>query len=380
MALMEGAPVVSSVEGRIHGNVSGQVAVGNNILQNNVSHGGIVYVAAPGQTPTVRRRPSPVRLAGRAGAPVLGRESELAQVTSALRLDGVVEVCGPAGAGKTSLLKAILQDPPLDLAGDGVVYHNALAQPLEDTLQSLFEAFYASDVPFKPTDVEVRHALQPLRAVLALDEMGSAGNRTNQVLDAAPNAAFVLASDRPVLAGAGPSVSLRGLAEAPAMALLERCLGRELRRGERAPAAAIVRALGGQPLRLVQVAGVVKELNCSLPALAAELGAGDAVEALAERIFSCLGDDQREVLALLAAMDQAPVYVDNVADITGSPTSPLWSSHSSCWRWCRPTAPGSASPPTWVRSGARISSPRAGGSACWSRSPPGWRHRAGPSR
>jgi hypothetical protein len=73
---MKGAPA-GSVEGRIHGNVSARSPWANNILQNNVSHGGIVYVAAPGQTPTVRRRPSPVRLTGWARPPLLGRDREI---------------------------------------------------------------------------------------------------------------------------------------------------------------------------------------------------------------------------------------------------------------------------------------------------------------
>ncbi len=307
----------SSVDARIHGDISGQVAVGNNILQNNVSHGGVVYVAAPGQKPTVRRRSFPIQLAGRAEPPLLGREFELGEVASGLQVAGVVQVCGSPGAGKTSLLKSVVHRPPPDTAADGVVYHAAIGEPVDDVLQSLFEAFYTSDVPFKPTDVEIRHALQPIRALVALDDVTQASDRMQRVLDAAPSAAFVLASPRPVLAGVGPSLSLQGLGEEAALALLERGLGRALTARERSAAQAIVEALEGQPLSIVQVAGVVTQLNQSLPRLARQMRAGDGVETLTEKIFSSLSDNQRDVLALLAAMDQAPLYVDNVADLTG---------------------------------------------------------------
>jgi hypothetical protein len=309
-------PSAGGIDARIHGDVRGQVAVGTNILQNNVSHGGVVYVAAPGQIPTVRRRSSPVQLAGRAEPPLLGRDADLEQVVSALEPAGTFQVCGPAGSGKTSLLKSVLHGPLAGTAADGVVYHNTLTEPVEDTLQSLFEAFYTSDLPFKPTEGDLRNALQPIQALVALDDVSQEGpGRISQVLDAAPNTMILLASSRP-LAGAGSSLSLRGLTEEAALSVLERGLDRSLTARERPPARSIVRALEGQPLRLVQVAGVVRELKRSLPALAREMRSGDGVETLAETIFSSLGDDQRDVLALLAAMDQAPLYVDSVAELT----------------------------------------------------------------
>jgi hypothetical protein len=162
-------PSAGGVDARIHGDVGGQVAVGTNILQNNVSHGGVVYVAVPGQVPTVRCRSSPVQLAGRAGPPLLGRDADLEQVVSALEPAGTFQVCGPAGAGKTSLLKSVLHGPLADTAVDG--------------------------------------------ALVALDDVSQDGpDRISQVLDAAPNTMILLASLRP-LAGAGSSLSLRGLTE-----------------------------------------------------------------------------------------------------------------------------------------------------------------------
>ncbi len=321
LAVEEMPGSVSTVDAQIHGNIDGQVAVGNNILQNNVSNGGVVYVAAPGQTPTVRRRPSRVQLAGRAGPPLLGREAELEAIRAALEDAGLVEMFGIAGSGKTSLLKSVAHDPAIgaQTGADGVVYHNVLAEPVEDTLQSLFEVFYASDVPFKPTDVEVRHALEPIRALLALDDVSVGTDQLQMLLDAVPNAGFVFASSRPRLVGVGPLLRLRGLAEEPALALLERHLGRALTSGERRSARSIIQALDGQPLRLVQVAGVVKELEASLSDLAQELRTGDAVERLSDQVFALLSDDQRAVLALLAAMDRSTVYLDNVAELTGIP-------------------------------------------------------------
>ena len=304
------------VEARISGEVRGQVAVGNNIMQNNVSHGGVVYVAAPGQIPAVRPRPLPVELRGRRVPSLLGRTAELGQMAAALEADGLAEIWGDAGAGKTSLLKQVIHQAPAHPPLDGIVYHEALGEPAEDIVQFLFEAFYSSEVPTKATPAQLRHALGGIHALIALDDVDLSREQLGDVLDALPEARFLLAAPRRLLWGEGQSLALGGLPADTAVALLERELGRPLTR-ERPAAMAICAAVEGRPLRLLQVAALVSQLSCSLSTLARRITSGNGLDELAEVLFESLSEDQREVLGLLAAVDGATLRPEHLAELTG---------------------------------------------------------------
>src|SRR5918995_6440482 len=89
-----------SVRAAISGEVSGQIAVGNNIVQNNVAHGGLVYMAAPGERPLVRERRKPVYLRGRRPRELAGRKAEVDAALGAVRSGEPVQFYGPPGAGK----------------------------------------------------------------------------------------------------------------------------------------------------------------------------------------------------------------------------------------------------------------------------------------
>ncbi|HEX2042444.1 MAG TPA: hypothetical protein VHF24_07375, partial [Acidimicrobiales bacterium] len=54
------ATLGGTVDARISGQVSGQIAVGNNIVQYHVEHGGVINVAAPEERPEPRPRPLPL--------------------------------------------------------------------------------------------------------------------------------------------------------------------------------------------------------------------------------------------------------------------------------------------------------------------------------
>jgi Abnormal spindle-like microcephaly-assoc'd, ASPM-SPD-2-Hydin len=306
----------ASVDARITGNVSGQVAVGNHIVQNNVDHGGIVYMAAPGQVPTPRRRPLPVFLRGRRPRSLLGREVELAAVGRALEGGVPAELHGPEGIGKTSLVKLLCHQAP-PAASAGVVYYGALGEPVEDTLQFLYEAFYETDVPFKPTDAQIRHALGDLEALIVLDDLDVGRGGLDTLLDALPSATFLVASPRRALWGDGHVLELEGLPADAAVALLEREIGRELDIGEREAAQAIAAATKGEPLRLLQVAALVAELGEELTPLADRLAAGSAPEDLAALVVEALDDDQRAIFELLTVLGGPSLPPEHLAELTG---------------------------------------------------------------
>lgn len=171
------------------------IALDNNIVQNNVDHGGIVYIAAPGETPSPRLRSMPVILRGRRPPALVGRGEEVDAGLDALAEAIPMEFCGPPGIGRTTLLKYLSHRPPDASASQGVVYHEALGEPVEDTLQFLYEAFYQTSTPFKPTQAQIEHALGDIRALVVLDDV-KFGRRGVSLLLSLPSATFALASAR----------------------------------------------------------------------------------------------------------------------------------------------------------------------------------------
>ncbi len=104
----------SGVQARVTGSVSGQLAVGNNIVQYNVAAGAVVYHAPPGGIPEPRLRPR-VPIKGRAPR-LVGRERELEAALGALAPDTPLEFHGVPGVGKSSLVKHLGHHPPAELA------------------------------------------------------------------------------------------------------------------------------------------------------------------------------------------------------------------------------------------------------------------------
>lgn len=307
--------VASHVDARISGEIRGQVAVGNHIIQNNVDHGGVVYNLAPGETPRSWRRPAPDRRPRRPPA-LLGRERELAEILAEVADGTPVEIVGPGGIGKTSVLKQVVVQAPAAAGTDGVVYHEARDEPTEDTLQYLFETFYETNVPYKPSTAQVQQALKDIRALVALDDVPPDREGVARVLDTLPSANVVMATARRTLWGSGASVVLRGLPRAAAVALFERELGRTLDPAEHDAALAVAEALEGQPLRLLQVAALVNDLGYELGQLAEELREGSA-ERLAQLLHQTLDEDQRKVLDLLSSLGGATLPAPQLAAITG---------------------------------------------------------------
>jgi hypothetical protein len=297
-----GAPPTIAAD--ISGDVAGQVAVGSHIVQVSAAHGAIVNVAAAA---SVTARPAPVTIRPRDFAGLLGRASELERTLAALGDGMTVDLHGPAGIGKTSLLRHLCHRGA-DGFEHGVVFVRAAGEPLEDVAQFLFDAFYASDPAVKPTPAELRHRLADRHALVVVDDLGGTRDELEELLGCAPACTFLLGSVERLLWGEGVAQELGGLDDDAALALFERELGRELAGDERTRAAEQCRALGGRPLAVLQAAALARDGAATAPA------AGDtAVEAtLRER----LGGSARRVLALLELLAPAAVDADDIKAIT----------------------------------------------------------------
>jgi hypothetical protein len=318
----------AKIEAQIQGEISGQVAIGNYNIQIGSIHGGVVNIVQPEQQPRPWPRPTPVFLRPRPFPGLLDREAEVGTASAALQSATPVEFHGQAGLGKTTLLRHLSHHPAATSFPDGVVYLSARHQPIDDLLQSLFDAFYDSDVPFKPTDAQVRHALQNKQALILLDDIDLARDEVEALMDVAPGCTFLLASPERRLWGEGRAVALHGLPPDDAQALVERELGRPLTLEERTAVQALCTALKGHPLRLLQAAAMAREEGRSLAEVAVRLSAHDKarrtqipspVEALTAETLNALPKPERQVLAALAALDGAPLLADHLAALTGLP-------------------------------------------------------------
>ncbi|MDY7039533.1 MAG: NB-ARC domain-containing protein, partial [Chloroflexota bacterium] len=286
-------------------------------IQIGAIHGGVVNVVPPEQQPRPQPHPSPIFLRPRPFPGLLDREAEVSAATAALQSATPVEFYGQAGLGKTTLLRHLahhLPDAPLP---DGVIYLSARHQPVGDLLQSLFDAFYESDVPFKPTDAQLRHALQGKRALIMLDDVELARDEVQALMDAAPGCAFLLASSERRLWGEGRAVALHGLPPDDALALVERELDRPLTPEERIAVQNLCTALDGHPLCLLQAAAMVREEGSPLAEVARRTQSPSPAEALASEALKSLPETERQVLAVLAALGDAPLHADHLAALAG---------------------------------------------------------------
>ncbi|MFL7791240.1 MAG: NB-ARC domain-containing protein, partial [Anaerolineae bacterium] len=255
------APAKSALPTSVHieGSVSGQVAIGNNILQIGDVNGGVVNVMMPEQKVLPKPRPTPIDLRPRAFPNLLDRETEINTATTALQTAQPVEFQGQAGLGKTSLLRHLAHHPTAASFPDGVVYLSARSQPADDLLQSLYAAFYQADTPYKPTDAQLKHDLRNKRALILLDDVALEREDVEKLMDTAPACAFLLGSPERRLLGEGKSIALDGLPPDAAIALIERELGRPLTPQERPVAQRLRLDSKGNPLTLIQIAAEMRE-------------------------------------------------------------------------------------------------------------------------
>ncbi|MDY6877922.1 MAG: hypothetical protein SWK90_17205 [Chloroflexota bacterium] len=306
-----------NVEAHIQGQISGQVAVGNYNVQIGSVHGGVVNVVAPERQTRPRPIPTPVFLRPRPFPDLLDRAAEINAVAAALQSALPIEFCGQGGTGKTTLLRHLAHQPPDVPFPDGVLYLSARRQPLADLLQSLFDAFYESDIPFKPKDAQIRRALQSKHALIMLDDVELSRDEVETLMDTAPGCIFLLASSERCLWGEGRAVTLRGLPPDDALALIERELGRPLTPEERPAAQALCTALERHPLRLLQAVALAREEGLSLTEVARRTQTPSPTNALTTQVLASLSESEQRVLAALAALGDVPLNTEHLAALAG---------------------------------------------------------------
>lgn len=296
----------------IQGDVSGQVATGNNIIQVRSGHGSVVNIAQTVPQFGLRLRPTPVLLRPGPFHGLLDRATELDVVKTSFQSKLPAEFYGEGGLGKTALLRHLAYHHQDAIFPDGIVFLSDRGQPLADLRQSLVDAFYESDPSFKPTDAELRHALLNIRALILVDDVELERDEVEALMGTAPRCCFLLASVERHLWGGGRVVALHGLPVDEALVLVERELGRPLAQKECAYAQALCTALEGHPLRILQAAALVRREGYSLAKVVRRIQGATSCEALRTQVLEALSEPEREILGVLAASGGGPISVEHL--------------------------------------------------------------------
>lgn len=301
----------ASIEALIEGGVSGQVAVGNKNVQIHADHGAVVFFAAAQEQPSVRLRPLPIRQRPRAVRGFLDRQAEAAAALGAVATTLPVAVHGPPGVGKSTFLRHLAYAVEGGAAAEGTLHLAARHQVVEDLVQCLFEGFYECTAPYKPTPVQARQYLQDRKALVLLDDAELDADAAGELLDAAPDCAFVLASLQRYLWGESRAIALGGLPSAESRELFERELGRSLAAPENAGFESLCARVDGHPLRLLQSAAQVR---AGTPVG----GAAPLDESADARALAALSDDEKRALSALAAVGGGPLGSAHLAALLGT--------------------------------------------------------------
>ncbi len=316
---MPSADLTAGIQAEIRGSVSGQVAVGTHILQIGSVHGGVVNVAVPEQRPVPRPRAAPVLLRPRPFPGFLGRGEEVESAVAALRSARPVQLSGPPGAGKTSLLRHVAHHAVTASFPGGVAFLAALRQPADDLLQSLFEAFFQTDAPLKPTRTELGLLFQGWQALVVLDDVELPREEVERIQNTAPGCTFLWSAAERQGWGETRALPLAGFGPAEARALVERELERPLDAAEQAELDALRQATGGYPLALLQSAARVREEGLPLREVVARLRAAAAPGAAGVDAVAELPQPRRDLVVLLAALGGALVLPAHAAALAGVP-------------------------------------------------------------
>jgi hypothetical protein len=308
--------LVERIQARVQREDSGQIAVGAHVLRIGSVHGEIVDVAATRQQPQPQPRPVPIQLRPRPFPAILDRIEETTAAIRALESLQSVELFGEIGIGKTVVLRHLAHTINSKLFQDGIIYREVRGVPPEDILQLLWGDFFECDVPFRPTDSQLRHDLQTKNALVILDAAELSRTEAERVMNVAAGCTFLLGSaDRHLWGSEAHATQLAGLPAKDVRALIERELSRPLTADEALTVEPITVAFKGNPLRILQEVAMARLNDRSLTSVAQDLRSDGSSEKFAAHIAAPLSSTQRRILSALAIFSGAPVQATTLSEL-----------------------------------------------------------------
>ncbi|MDX2215205.1 MAG: choice-of-anchor D domain-containing protein [Oculatellaceae cyanobacterium bins.114] len=300
---------------------SAQMAIGNKVM-HQTSRGGVVNLVSGQGRLVVRSRLVSTPSQGSQPFPdLLDRQLETEEAIAALQAGSSVAFFGETGSGKTALLRSLAHHS--ELAGafrDGIVYQRGRFHSASDVLQSLFDAFFECDSPIaiRPTSDELRQAFQSHRALAILDDLDLPETEVAH-LHSLPGLVILSASQERQLWNRVNAMPMLGLPLNDALTLVERGLGRSLTPDERPHAEELCNLVHGHPLRILQLAALVREDNQTLAIVVQRLRIAPMMDALPLKSAVSLPEAERRVLAVLVVLDGISIRAEHLAALTGLP-------------------------------------------------------------
>ncbi|MFE5738956.1 ATP-binding protein [Streptomyces celluloflavus] len=250
-----------------------QLVSGSYLVTVNPVDGSEIEPCPPGEHPAAPGRLGPSERAAATPVPpeapgfaghaldLEERAEDIEHLVQLLSRGRSVRVTGPAGSGRTRLLDAVA-DACADLAPDGVVRLSGYHRTATDVLYTLFAAVHEA-TQYRPERPELLRLLSGIGAIVVLDDLEFGGDALDELLDATPECAFLLAAT-PEIVAPGPDahleeVTLGGIGLGGCVRMLEHAVDRPLTDDEAAWAADLWYASEGLPLRFVQAAALLRQ-------------------------------------------------------------------------------------------------------------------------
>ncbi|RKN09356.1 ATP-binding protein [Streptomyces radicis] len=295
-----------------------ELVAGDFLLTVNPVDGSEIESCPPGRRPlTPRRAPAGPADDEPPAAPLLERDEERARLYRLLARGRSVRVTGPSGVGRSALLAAVARDCA-DLAPDGVIRLNGHRRTPHDLSHELYSAVHHTPA-HRPGGPELAAALRQIGAVVVLDDLEFGGAALDELLDATPECAFLIAAEPtvppPVSESRVDEVFLGGISRTAALELLELAIERPLDEAETDWAADLWFETEGLPLRFVQAAAVLRARGEG-----ARTPLPDAAT-LTATLVKALPEGARVILRHAVALDGACPDPARLPGLTGHPVT-----------------------------------------------------------
>ncbi|MEV0849184.1 hypothetical protein AB0J21_25485 [Streptomyces sp. NPDC049954] len=205
------------------------------------------------------RPPVPAGPAHNGGGGLLERAETKERLTRLLARGRSVRLTGPGGCGRTALLD-VVAGACESLAPDGVVRLGGRGRTPDDLLHELFGEVYEAPL-HRPGRELLLDLLREVGAVVIIDDLEFGGAALDELLDATPECAFLVAATPDIPAPSADAhfeeVFLSGIGRGSGLELLERAVDRPLTDEEANWAGDLWFESEGLPLRFVQAGALL---------------------------------------------------------------------------------------------------------------------------